>query len=62
MIITHEQMWARYRYIKRRELSSFKISCPVCGREIKENDEGIEYAKTKRGSDVFVHKTCIRRW
>lgn len=62
MLITKEQMWARYRYIKKREFSSFKISCPVCGKEIREKEEGIEYTKTKRGSDVFVHKACIRGW
>jgi len=55
MLITHKQMWSRYRSIK-------KITCPVCCQEIEENEAGVEYSKTKSGSEIFIHNDCIKRW
>jgi hypothetical protein len=40
-----------------------KVKCPVCGKEIKpENLDGVEYVKTKRASEIFVHTKCVKKW
>lgn len=40
-----------------------KIHCPVCGKELKESKlDGVEYVKTKRHSEIFIHKKCVRNW
>ena len=38
-------------------------TCPVCGKEIRESDlEKVEYIKTKRGTVIFVHTKCVKKW
>lgn len=61
MIITHKQMWNRFRKMK-KDNPSLEISCPVCNKEIYEGDDGIEYSKTKSGTDIFIHADCIKKW
>ena len=61
MLITPKQMWSRYRSIKKKYPSK-KITCPVCCQEIEENEAGVEYSKTKSGSEIFIHTDCIKRW
>lgn len=40
-----------------------RILCPVCGKEIKgDNLNGVEYVKTKRGTEIFIHNSCVRNW
>ena len=40
-----------------------KIKCPVCGKEIKEEGlDSVEYVKTKRGTEIFVHTGCVHMW
>lgn len=40
-----------------------KICCPVCGKELKEDKlDGVEYVKTKRGTEIFIHTDCVGRW
>lgn len=40
-----------------------KICCPVCGKVLKEDRlDDVEYVKTKRGSEVFVHTKCVKNW
>ena len=40
-----------------------KIHCPVCGEELKESKlDGVEYVKTKRRSEIFIHTKCVRNW
>lgn len=40
-----------------------KVKCPVCGKEIKpENLDDVEYVKTKRGSEIFIHIECVKKW
>lgn len=40
-----------------------KICCPVCGQELKEDKlDGVEYIKTKRGTEIFIHRDCVGRW
>lgn len=38
-------------------------TCPVCGKDIYSHDlDKVEYIKTKRKTDVFVHKECVKKW
>lgn len=40
-----------------------KICCPVCGKELKESTlDGVEYVKTKRGTEIFIHRGCVKNW
>ena len=40
-----------------------KIKCLVCGKEILEKDiDKVEYVKTKRHSEIFVHTKCVSKW
>ena len=42
---------------------NLKIHCPVCGEELKESKlDGVEYVKTKRGTEMFIHNGCVRKW
>lgn len=40
------------------------MKCPVCGKEIKEDDDlnDVEYVKTKRGTEIFIHTKCVSKW
>lgn len=39
------------------------VTCPVCNKEIKEEDlPACEYVKTRRGTDIFVHHDCVKKW
>ena len=37
--------------------------CPGCKEYIRENDEleNIEYIKTKRGTEIFLHRGCFEK-
>ena len=37
------------------------VVCPGCGKEILPDDnlDNVEYARTKRKTDVFFHTKCI---
>lgn len=40
-----------------------KICCPVCGQELRESGlDGVEYVKTKRGTEIFIHRDCVKNW
>lgn len=40
-----------------------KVKCPVCGKEIKEDAlDDVEYVKTKRGTEIFIHTKCVGKW
>lgn len=38
-----------------------KVKCEGCGKDIRSDHDlsDIEYVKTKRGSDLFMHKACV---
>lgn len=37
--------------------------CPVCGEYITTNDaKDVEYIKTKRGTELFIHTECVKKW
>ena len=60
--MTHEEMWRRYRNIMKKAPSDYVITCPVCNEKISDGDAGVEYVKTKRGSEIFIHNTCVKCW
>lgn len=37
------------------------VSCPGCNEAIREDDdlETIEYIKTRRGTEIFLHRGCV---
>lgn len=40
-----------------------QVTCPVCHRCITEEDiDTVEYVKTKRHSEIFVHTECVSKW
>ena len=61
-IIDKKQMWSRYRSILKGLPEEVYIRCGICGRQIFEGEENIEYVKTKRGTEIFVCKGCIEKW
>jgi hypothetical protein len=37
--------------------------CPVCGKTVTPEDgDDLEYVKTKRGTHIFIHTACVRKW
>lgn len=34
--------------------------CHICGKEIN-SDQDFEYIKTKRSTEIWMHKDCVRR-
>lgn len=51
--------------IKAREfkyLSNINRHCPVCGQQIYEYDNNIEYSRTKRKTRIFIHTECVKKW
>ena len=49
------------RYLQQHDWA--KPMCPVCSKKIAEDDlDKVEYIKTKRGTVIFVHKECIKKW
>ena len=39
------------------------VICPGCDEAIREDDdlETIEYIKTKRGTEIFLHHGCVEK-
>lgn len=38
------------------------VICPGCDEAIREDDlEIIEYIKTKRGTEIFLHRGCVEK-
>lgn len=51
----------------RRKLIKWKnecreVHCPICDKIIYADDEDIEYVKTKRGGEYFIHTDCVTKW
>ena len=61
-LIEKKQMWTRFRSITNKNLSRKPICCGICEQEISYGEDGIEYVKTKRGTEIFVHRDCIKKW
>lgn len=43
----------------RKKISKIHI-CHICGKDVRSDDEQ-EYIKTRRGSELWMHKECVRR-
>lgn len=61
-VMTHEQMWKRYKTLMKDKPSDYKIRCHLCNEVIGEGDPDIEYSKTKSGSELFFHGACAAHW
>lgn len=47
----------------RAGLTPEKIFCHICKKELKaEEAQGLEYVKTKRGTELFIHTACVSKW
>lgn len=39
------------------------VCCPVCKKVVtKEDPAKLEYIKTKRGTEIFIHTGCVEKW
>lgn len=45
-----------------KDLGSWKADCCICGKPLDPEDGKTEYAKTKRRTENFFHRDCVRRW
>ena len=43
-----------------RKKASQTHICHICGKDVGPDDEQ-EYVKTKRGSELYMHRQCVRR-
>lgn len=59
--MTKVQMRNRYKALKKKDYN-WTCICPVCSKQIYEKDPDIEYVKTKRGTEIFIHTQCIKEW
>lgn len=45
------------------ELKDDNKKCPVCGRMMYTSDANeLEYIRTKRKTDIFIHTKCVKNW
>lgn len=45
------------------KLVNHYITCPICKRVLTTADAPeIDYIKTKRGTEIFIHTDCVRKW
>lgn len=45
-----------------KHLGHYNNQCPVCGDTMHKYNSGIEYVKTKRGTHIFIHTSCVFNW
>lgn len=57
-LIKKEQMWKRFKTLAKDK----PVNCEICKKEIYYGEDGVEYVKTKRGTEIFVHTACIGKW
>lgn len=46
---------------KRNSYMGGGISCPVCRKNIQSCDSGLIYVKTKRKTELLIHKGCFKK-
>lgn len=46
--------------MKREDKKTEIHICHICGEDVRPDDEQ-EYVRTRRGSDLYMHKKCVRR-
>ena len=44
------------------EAERWKMDCPVCLQQIEPETEDVEYVKTKRGTEIWIHTACVQKW
>lgn len=47
---------------KLKDSGSWRADCCICGKSLDPEDDKTEYSKTKRGTENFFHRDCVRRW
>lgn len=47
---------------KLKSQGTYKADCCICGKPLDPEDDKTEYCKTKRGTENFFHRDCVRRW
>lgn len=47
--------------VKREDKKTEIHICHICGKDILP-DEEYEYVRTRRGSELYMHKKCVRRF
>lgn len=47
--------------MKREDKKTEIHICYICGKDILP-DEEYEYVRTRRGSELYMHKKCVRRF
>ena len=47
---------------KLKASGTLRADCCVCGKPLDPDDDKTEYCKTKRGTENFFHRDCVRRW
>lgn len=57
-LMDKEQMWKRFKTLAKDE----PVTCEICKEEIYYGEDGVEYVKTKRGTEIFAHTSCIGKW
>lgn len=46
---------------KLKAQGTYKADCCICGKPLDPEDDKTEYCKTKRGTENFFHRDCVRR-
>lgn len=60
MIIKNKQS-VYGRYMNKHD--HIQPECPVCGKAIYTSDlDDVEYVRTKRGTEIFIHAKCVEKW
>lgn len=61
--MTKVQMWNRYKALKKRkEITTGHVYVRYAVNRYMKKDPDIEYVKTKRGTEIFIHTQCIKEW
>ena len=47
---------------KLKAQGTYKADCCICGKPLDPEDDKTESCKTKRGTENFFHRDCVRRW
>ncbi|MBR3237406.1 MAG: hypothetical protein IKF99_03115 [Oscillospiraceae bacterium] len=44
------------------EAQRWRMDCPVCHKAFDMSKDSVEYVKTKRGTELWIHTECVRKW
>ena len=59
-----EKQKAQYmrKYEKTDTAQRWRMDCPVCHKAFDMSKDSVEYVKTKRGTELWIHTECVRKW